>query len=125
MIKLLKILWASPVSFLGVCFLPLLMPSKVILSGGALFIKVKWLIPTFAVAQTWGHVVFYRDTWLFQCSRDYEYMKAQTRRYHHELYHVRQCERWGPLMIPLYIGGWVLAGFSYRNNYWERKARGE
>jgi hypothetical protein len=44
----------------------------------------------------------------------------------HELVHVRQYERWGPLFIPAYFGCWFalwLAGKDgYRDNPFEREA---
>lgn len=38
----------------------------------------------------------------------------------HELVHVRQAERWGPLFVPLYLAG--LARYGYRSNPLERAA---
>lgn len=38
----------------------------------------------------------------------------------HELVHVRQAERWGPLFVPLYLAG--LARYGYRRNPLERAA---
>lgn len=40
----------------------------------------------------------------------------------HELVHVRQAERWGPLFVPLYLAG--LARYGYRLNPFERAAYG-
>lgn len=38
----------------------------------------------------------------------------------HELVHVRQAERWGPLFVPLYVAG--LLRYGYRRNPFERAA---
>lgn len=38
----------------------------------------------------------------------------------HELVHVRQAERWGPLFVPLYLAG--LLRYGYRRNPFERAA---
>ncbi len=38
----------------------------------------------------------------------------------HELIHVRQAERWGPLFVPLYLAG--LVRYGYRRNPFERAA---
>lgn len=38
----------------------------------------------------------------------------------HELVHVRQAERWGPLFAPLYVA--ALVRYGYRNNPFERAA---
>ncbi|MBW3605062.1 MAG: hypothetical protein KY460_09160 [Actinobacteria bacterium] len=41
----------------------------------------------------------------------------------HELVHVRQAERWGPLFVPLYLAG--LLRYGYRHNPFERAAYSE
>lgn len=45
----------------------------------------------------------------------------------HERAHVRQFERWGPLMLVLYplagLSAWVRGGHPYRDNVFEREAR--
>jgi hypothetical protein len=45
----------------------------------------------------------------------------------HELEHVRQYERWGPLMVPAYLGASASAklrgGHPYRDNRFEVEAR--
>lgn len=44
----------------------------------------------------------------------------------HEMVHVRQFERWGPLMGPAYllcsVGIWLVGGRAYRDNPFEREA---
>lgn len=47
----------------------------------------------------------------------------------HELVHVRQFERWGPLMGPAYLGAsavvWLAGGRAYLDNPFEKEAFGE
>jgi hypothetical protein len=49
--------------------------------------------------------------------------------YEHELVHVRQFERWGPLMGPAYLLCslvlWLRGGRAYRDNPFEREAYGD
>ena len=72
------------------------------------------LLPGGASAMTLGHVVLGRDEWALELTRD------------HERVHVRQCERWGPLFIPMYLLTSLvmhLAGRDgYRDNFFEREA---
>jgi hypothetical protein len=46
--------------------------------------------------------------------------EPSTRLLRHELVHVRQAERWGPLFVPLYLAG--LLRYGYRRNPFERAA---
>ena len=45
----------------------------------------------------------------------------------HELVHVRQAERWGPLFLPAYacasLAAWLAGGRAYEDNCFERQAR--
>lgn len=41
----------------------------------------------------------------------------------HELKHIEQARKLGPLFIPVYIFRWILAGFSYTNHPMEIDAR--
>jgi hypothetical protein len=63
---------------------------------------------------TLGHVILARDQDCLERSRD------------HELAHVQQYERWGPLLLPAYwlAGRWLAArGFdSHLDNPFERQA---
>ena len=81
---------------------------------------VRWLLDRFffgrgAQAMTLGHVV------LGKTSADLDACRA------HELAHVRQFERWGPLMGPAYLGCslalWLAGRRPYRDNPFERQAR--
>ena len=101
--RLLLYLWALPASMLGVLCIALSLPfsGRVRVVQGALeahggFITLlltrgmPWMAGG-AAAMTLGHVILGADP---ECL-------ARTRR--HEHVHVRQYERWGPLMIPLYL----------------------
>jgi hypothetical protein len=63
---------------------------------------------------TLGHVVLGRTASALDVSRE------------HELVHVRQYERWGPLFIPAYLLCsaliWFRGGDAYRDNPFEREA---
>ena len=65
-------------------------------------------------AMTLGHVVIGRSAAALDAARQ------------HELVHVRQYERWGPLFIPAYLGCslyiWLRGGDAYRDNPFEREA---
>jgi hypothetical protein len=83
--------------------------------GGA----VRWLLDhapicAGASAMTWGHVILGQTVAALDISRE------------HELVHVRQYERWGPLFIPAYLLCsaviWLRGGDAYRDNPFEREA---
>ena len=67
-----------------------------------------------AAAMTLGHVILGRDAACLQQSRRHEHV------------HVRQYERWGPLMLPLYFLSSALAYCRgqdpYLDNAFEREA---
>jgi len=67
-----------------------------------------------ASAMTLGHVVVGRNPQLLDATRA------------HERVHVRQCQRWGPFFVPVYILGslaaWVRGGRPYEDNFLEREA---
>ncbi len=68
-----------------------------------------------AAALALGHVVLGRDTDCLDRTRS------------HERVHVQQCEWWGPLFVPAYLGASVVAvlhgGNLYKDNWFERQAR--
>ena len=83
---------------------------------------VKWLLQQFffgegAMAFTLGHTVLAQTDAALDISRD------------HEMVHVRQFERWGPLMGPAYLGCslvlWMIGRRPYRENPFERQAYDE
>jgi hypothetical protein len=69
-----------------------------------------------AAAMTWGHVILGQTVAALDVTRE------------HELVHVRQYERWGPLFIPAYLVCsaviWLRGGDAYRDNPFEREAYG-
>ena len=112
--------WALPVSCIGILLLPFVM-----LSGGAVVIakgviEAEGAMASFLLSRLHidaiaiGHVIFGRDRDSLVRCRD------------HELVHVRQCERWGPLFPVLYLLSSMAAlvrGLDpYRDNRFEQEA---
>ena len=66
------------------------------------------------MAMTLGHVILGSSPAALDCAHE------------HELVHVRQYERWGPLFIPAYLACsayiWFRGGDAYRDNPFEREA---
>ena len=123
-ITILAIIWASPYTLLG-----LLLGFIGLCSGGHARIRgrvvefygggVKWLLQQFffgegAMAFTLGHTILGQTDAALDICRD------------HEMVHVRQFERWGPLMGPAYMGCslvlWLRGRRPYRENPFEREA---
>ena len=83
---------------------------------------MKWLLQhlpsgQFTLALTLGHTILGQTDAALDISRE------------HEMVHVRQYERWGPLMGPAYLGCslvlWLAGRRAYRDNPFEREAYGE
>ncbi|QOJ14072.1 MAG: hypothetical protein HRU75_05240 [Planctomycetia bacterium] len=121
----LAYLWASPTTLLGALMIPVALLSggrvRAVLGiievyGGAVALFLRHVVPLRggATAMTLGHVVLGLNR------------EALDRTRAHELVHVRQCERWGPLFIPAYLlaGAWALlrGRDPYRDNPFEREA---
>ncbi len=120
--RLIAWIWASPWTAVGLAVgvLGLFTGGRVQrrcgiieFSGGA----VTWLLrryPLHPAAMTLGHVV------LGQCPTTLDSCRT------HELVHVRQYERWGPLFVPAYLACsaviWIRGGDAYRDNPFEREA---
>ena len=116
------IAWASPASLLGLTIGLLGLatggsirrgPGILEFHGGALTrLMDAW--PIRATAMTLGHVVLGRS------AGGLDYCQA------HELVHVRQYERWGPLFIPAYLASslvmWIRGRHPYYDNRFEREA---
>jgi hypothetical protein len=123
-IQLLAVLWASPYTLLGLVLglIGLASSGRVRIRGGVVEFYgggVKWLLRRFplaggAMACTLGHTVFGQTDAALDVTHD------------HERVHVRQFERWGPLMGPAYLGCslvlWLTGRRPYRDNPFERQA---
>lgn len=121
----LRYLWALPTSLIGLAFAfcAWRIGAQVTARAGILEVHgpgVQRIADALAPngyrirAFTLGHVVLARDLQVLESTRA------------HEAAHVRQFERWGPILIPAYIVGGVVAGCrgsdSYRDNIFERRA---
>lgn len=117
-VRSLHYVWAFPTTMLGLPFVPL-----ALLTGGGVQVvqgvlevyggKVKWilrngtLLKGGASAMTLGHVVLGLDRRVLGTTRS------------HERVHVQQCERWGPLFVPLYLLASLWALLRGRDPYLE------
>ena len=117
LVTILAIVWAAPWTLFG-----LLMGGLGLVTGGrvqrtgrviefwggwvTLFLKVFPLISG-ASAVTFGHTVLARSKLHLEDSR------------RHELVHVRQYERWGPLFVPAYLLCWFFLWVFRRNPYFD------
>jgi hypothetical protein len=126
--RLARYLWAFPATLLGLVFVPLAWLSggtvrpvqgALEIQGGLVAAFLRNGLLTFgpAAAMTLGHVILARDQACLDRSRRHEHV------------HVRQYERWGPLMLPLYLaasGVLYLRGLDpYLYNPFEREAFGQ
>lgn len=120
--RLLRYTWAAPTSAVGLTAgaLTLATGGRVQRHSGILEFHggfSRWLLARVAraSAMTLGHVVIGRDVDCLERCRA------------HELAHVRQVERWGPLFIPAYLAAsawvWSRGGHYYLDNPFERDAR--
>lgn len=118
-------LWALPTTAVGLLFvLPTLLTGGRVrfergameLSGGFAGFFLRRCLVINASAMCIGHVILGRDRDSLDGSRDHEHV------------HVRQCERWGPFMIPAYFLAsflaWRRGGNFYFDNRFEREAYG-
>ena len=113
--KWIRVLWAAPWSvfgaLLGLTFRSRRMHRGVVLCEGASWPRrVGWRYR----AITFGHVVLCVD-------------EIDDLTFAHELAHVRQYERWGPLFVPAYLFASLAARLrgnnAYRDNHFEVAAR--
>ncbi|MBI2876324.1 MAG: hypothetical protein HYY20_05530 [Candidatus Tectomicrobia bacterium] len=125
MAQYLLYLWAFPATCLGLLFVPLALigggtarriQGVLEIQGGLVqrLFRSRLPFPYRFMAITLGHVVLGLDQQCLDVTRA------------HERIHVRQFERWGPLMIPLYLLSSLLAYLRgrdpYRDNRFEREA---
>jgi hypothetical protein len=119
-----KFIWASPYTALGLAvgLLGLTTGGRVQVRGRIIEFyggAVTGLLPKlpggpYAMAITFGHTVLGQSGAALDICRE------------HEMVHVRQYERWGPLMGPAYLGAslvlWMIGKDAYRDNPFERQA---
>ena len=125
LIALVKRVWAAPYTLIGMA-----VGCAGLLTGGGAQVRrgviefhgglVRWLLGRMpgiggALAMTLGHTILGQTAAALDATRDHEHV------------HVRQFERWGPLMGPAYLGCslWLLATGAerpYRDNPFEREA---
>ena len=125
--RIALLLWASPYSALG-CLIGVI---GLATGGGARVLDgvvefhggfTRWVVRRTPLgdrcsAVTLGHTVIGQTLASLDLAHD------------HEMVHVRQFERWGPLMGPAYLGAsavvWIAGGRAYLDNPFEREAFGE
>ena len=77
----------------------------------------RFALGEFTLALTLGHTILGQTSAALDVARTHEWV------------HVRQFERWGPLMGPAYLGCslwlWLRGGRPYRDNPFEREAYDE
>lgn len=123
-LRILGVVWASPYTLIG-----LVVGGVGLCTGGGARVRggviefyggaVRWAVrhlppgPS-TQAITLGHTVLGQSQAALDHSHD------------HEMVHVRQFQRWGPLMGPAYLlaslGVWIAGGRPYRDNPFERQA---
>lgn len=122
--QLVRILWASPYTLIGLLIgsVGLIFGGRVQLMGRAVEFYdggTKWFIHRlpggqFILALTLGHVILGQTEAALAISR------------RHEMVHVKQYERWGPLMLPAYYLASLFVYLHgkrfYRDNPFEREA---
>jgi hypothetical protein len=123
----LRYAWASPATLVGlmVSAIALVLGARARCIEGAIEVGggrlAAWMrrLPTSLRfgAVTFGHVILgLDDPTLAHCRV-------------HEHVHVRQYERWGIFLFPAYLAAslyaWLRGGDAYRDNAFEREARGE
>ena len=109
------ITWASPWTLVGMCIgLAGLLtggkarrgPGIIEFHGGVVSRFLRWL-PSEPFAMTLGHTVLGLSEGALDIAQS------------HELVHVRQYERWGPLFIPAYLGCWLVLWLKGKDGYWD------
>ena len=123
LLKIVRYLWAMPTSAVAfplvtanaLCGGQAIVWHGILEVQGPLVHKVLHHRTFQAAALTLGHVIL--------CADD----DARRRFRAHELVHVQQAERWGPLFLPLYLGmaawTWRKTGHGYWHHPWEVEAR--
>jgi hypothetical protein len=124
LLQVVGILWASPYTLVGslIGIVGLCTGGRARIRGGAIEFyggAVQWLLKRlpsgqFVLAMTLGHSILGQTDASLDICRD------------HELVHVRQYERWGPLFGPAYLLcgliTWIRGKNVWRDNPFERQA---
>lgn len=117
-LRIFRIVWAGPNTLIGLLFALFFRRYRVargvLLAEGAEWPgKLRWRY----AAITFGHVVLSVDDPIPERVLD------------HEMVHVRQYERWGPLFLPMYgissLVSLLRGRHFYRDNHFELQARAE
>lgn len=133
-------LWAAPFSALGLLLALVTLSRPYTTRGPALVFRMgpvaRWAFRTFApgfnvAAYTWGACIFTRDDLTDRLSRQWggkeDMRQGDARLVRHELEHVYQAMRWGPLFPFLYLASMAIAAArgqrAYADCYFERQAR--
>jgi hypothetical protein len=112
-----RLMWAAPGTVAGLLLAPFFRTRRrygglLICEGAAWLPRLGWRFR----AITLGHVIL-------------SVGDLDERTLRHELVHVRQYERWGPVMVPAYLVACLVAqvrgGHYYRDNAFERAARAQ
>jgi hypothetical protein len=126
--RLLIYIWVLPTTLVGLLFVPLalmtggrlrILDGAVEVYGGlvSFFLRRCTIFKGGVSAMTLGHVILGLDAATLDLARTHEHV------------HIRQCERWGPLFIPAYLLGSLIAlmrgGHAYRDNPFEKEAFGD
>lgn len=105
-VVILRYIWAFPVTAIGLVLALVVQASagSVRLRDGIVEASGGWArrLVRGGAAMTLGHVILARDAECMARSRV------------HELFHVRQYERWGPLLLPAY---WLLSAWLRWRGY--------
>lgn len=127
LLRPLLYVWAFPATLLGLVVVLLSLPTggRLQVVWGVLevhggfatwLLTNRWLGFGWAAAMTLGHVILGRNPECLERSRRHEHV------------HVRQYERWGPLMLPIYLTAsfvlWMRGLDPYLDNPFEVEAYG-
>jgi hypothetical protein len=125
MLRIVGYIWAAPMTLLGLALAPLawlsggkvrIVAGAIEIHGGVIALLMSGRVPLLrpASARTIGHVILGHDEAALNECRVHEHA------------HVRQFERWGVLLFPLYLSAsmiqWARGRDPYLDNPFEREA---
>jgi hypothetical protein len=125
--RIALLMWASPYSMIG-----LSVGAVGLATGGGMRVRegvaefhggfTRWVVRHSPLGERCGAITL-GHTVIGQTAADLDYA------HDHEMVHVRQFERWGPLMGPAYLGAsvvvWLAGGRAYLDNPFEKEAYGD